>query len=84
MKIFVSIASYRDKLLWQTVESAISNSKNPSNLQPAWNILVRGVYKQEHSILLSHQTALNFSETLSAAISDLKTNESNEGSKKNG
>lgn len=32
MKIFVSIASYRDKLLWQTVESAISNSKNPSNL----------------------------------------------------
>lgn len=32
MKIFVSIASYRDKLLWQTVESAISNSKYPSSL----------------------------------------------------
>lgn len=32
MKIFVSIASYRDNLLWQTVDSAISNSKNSSSL----------------------------------------------------
>lgn len=32
MKIFVSIAAYRDKLLWDTVESAISLSNDPSRL----------------------------------------------------
>lgn len=32
MKIFVSIAAYRDKLLWDTVESAISHSHDPSKL----------------------------------------------------
>lgn len=32
MNIFVSIASYRDKFLWQTVDNAIQNSSDPSKL----------------------------------------------------
>lgn len=32
MKIFVSIASYRDKFLWQTIENAIDCSSDPSRL----------------------------------------------------
>ena len=53
-------------------------------LKAAWNILFKGVHKQEHSILLNHQTALNFAETLNTAINDLQPTSSKTGSQKNG
>ena len=65
--------------LWTPVFNGILD-----RIKAAWNILFKGVHKQEHSILLNHQSALNFAETLTTAINDLQTRKSINGNQKNG
>jgi hypothetical protein len=43
----------------------------------AWNILFKGIHKQQHSMLLSKQAALNFSETIKKSISELEQHKKN-------
>lgn len=37
-------------------------------LTAAWEILVNGVHKQQHSMLLNKQTALNFAEAIKSTV----------------
>lgn len=41
-------------------------------IKAAFNVLWTGVHKQQHSLLLNKQSALNFAETLKKAIKDLE------------
>lgn len=42
-------------------------------LGAALNILFKGVHKQQHSMLLNHQTALNFAEAINSTVKSLNS-----------
>lgn len=44
----------------------------PARLRAVWDILVKGVHKQEHSLLLDQQSALNFAEAIKTTIKEMK------------
>jgi hypothetical protein len=44
----------------------------PARLKAVYEILVKGVHKQEHHMLLNKQTALNFADAIQNTIKDLE------------
>ena len=44
-----------------------------NRFKAAWDILVKGVNRQEHHMILRKQAALNFAETIKQAIKDVET-----------
>lgn len=45
----------------------------PQRLRAVWDILVHGVHKQEHHMLLNPQAALNFADAITKTVQDLKS-----------
>jgi hypothetical protein len=44
----------------------------PQKLKAVYDILVNGVHKQEHHILLNKQSALNFAEAIKDTVKELE------------
>lgn len=60
-----------------------TNFWSKSRWQHLWNLLVKGHTDFETSIVLDKQTALNYAETLKAAVNDVETfKEAKRGNKK--
>ena len=49
----------------------------PQRARAIWDILVHGVHRQEHHMLLNRQSALNFAETIKREIAELDKLNSN-------
>ena len=43
----------------------------PARLRAVWDILVKGVHKQEHHMLLNKQAALNLAEAIKSTVNEL-------------
>ena len=43
----------------------------PARLRAVWDILVKGVHKQEHHMLLNKQAALNLAEAIKTSVKEL-------------
>ena len=43
----------------------------PTRLRAVWDILVKGVHKQEHHMLLNKQSALNLAEAINSTVKEL-------------
>lgn len=44
----------------------------PARLRAVWDILVHGVHKQEHHMLLNRQSAINFANAISATVEEME------------
>jgi hypothetical protein len=44
----------------------------PARLQAVYDILFKGVHKQEHHMLLNKQSALNFAETIKKTVTEME------------
>jgi hypothetical protein len=43
----------------------------PTRLRAVWDILVKGVHKQEHHMLLNKQAALNLADAINSTVKEL-------------
>lgn len=44
----------------------------PARLRAVWDILVHGVHKQEHHMVLNKQSAINFAEAIKTTVKELE------------
>lgn len=44
----------------------------PARLRAVYDILVKGVHKQEHHMILNKQSALNFAETIKQTVKEME------------
>lgn len=50
----------------------------PARLRAIWDIVVHGVHKQEHHMILNRQAALNLAHTIESVIQELEQGNKNE------